>query len=160
MEGNKLNRWLTLGANFGVLIGLALLVFEIRQNTIAVQTSSVQQHADHHLALVLARLDNPELRALMIDVKDGLAGLPPDDNLYHPYMGNLFRSHFLAFELMTSGLMPELQWRSFGTSLKSILRSKGARELWKRRLENAPNDYSEEFNDFVNTYIAGLEQSN
>lgn len=32
MDPNQLNRWLTLGANAGVLVGLALLVLEINQN--------------------------------------------------------------------------------------------------------------------------------
>jgi len=33
MKSEKLNPWLSLGANVGVVIGLALLVMEIRQNT-------------------------------------------------------------------------------------------------------------------------------
>ncbi len=33
MDADRVNRWLTLVANLGVLIGLFLLVFEIRQNT-------------------------------------------------------------------------------------------------------------------------------
>ncbi len=33
MDADRVNRWLTLVANFGVLIGLFLLVFEIRQNS-------------------------------------------------------------------------------------------------------------------------------
>ena len=32
MNTEKLNRWLALGANVGVLIGLILLVYEVRQN--------------------------------------------------------------------------------------------------------------------------------
>lgn len=32
MDSDRLNRWLTLGANLGVLVGLALLVVEIRQS--------------------------------------------------------------------------------------------------------------------------------
>jgi hypothetical protein len=32
MEPDKVNRWLTLGANFGVLIGIILLVVELNQN--------------------------------------------------------------------------------------------------------------------------------
>ena len=32
MNAKQLNSWLTLGANFGVLVGLALLVLEINQN--------------------------------------------------------------------------------------------------------------------------------
>ncbi len=33
MDSEKLNRWLTLGANFGVLVGIIFLAIEIRQNT-------------------------------------------------------------------------------------------------------------------------------
>ena len=159
MNSDRINRWLTLGANFGVLIGLALLVFEIQQNTTAVQTSALQQHADQHLALVLARLDNPELLASIDTASDGLSGLSQDDPYYMPYTGNMIRSHFIAFELMKSGLLPEQQWRSFRSSLKGLFRrSKGARELWILRQELEPDEYSQEFIDFVNAYIAEIEQ--
>jgi hypothetical protein len=32
MDTNRLNRWLTLGANFGVLFGIILLIVELDQN--------------------------------------------------------------------------------------------------------------------------------
>ena len=32
MDSDRVNRWLTLGANIGVLIGIVLLVIEVRQN--------------------------------------------------------------------------------------------------------------------------------
>lgn len=32
MDTDRVNRWLTLGANLGVLVGIALLVVELRQN--------------------------------------------------------------------------------------------------------------------------------
>ena len=40
MDSNKLNNWLTLGANVGVLIGLALLVYELRQAQHLAETES------------------------------------------------------------------------------------------------------------------------
>ena len=33
MKTDRVNKWLTLAANFGVLIGVFLLVAELRQNT-------------------------------------------------------------------------------------------------------------------------------
>ena len=33
MDTDRANRWLTLIANFGILLGLALVIFEIRQNS-------------------------------------------------------------------------------------------------------------------------------
>ena len=32
MESDRVNRWLTLGANIGVLVGIVLLIFELNQN--------------------------------------------------------------------------------------------------------------------------------
>ena len=32
MDADKINRWLTLGANLGVLVGLLLLITELKQN--------------------------------------------------------------------------------------------------------------------------------
>ena len=39
---DKLNRWLTLAANLGVLAGLILVSLQIRQNTGAQQSSAIQ----------------------------------------------------------------------------------------------------------------------
>ncbi len=33
MDSDRLNRWLTLGANLGVLVGIIILAVEIRQNS-------------------------------------------------------------------------------------------------------------------------------
>ena len=35
MDTDRLNRWLTLGANFGIILGIVFLVIEVRQNQFA-----------------------------------------------------------------------------------------------------------------------------
>jgi hypothetical protein len=40
MKSDKLNRWLTLGANFGVVIGLLLLVLEYRESQNMAETEA------------------------------------------------------------------------------------------------------------------------
>jgi hypothetical protein len=45
MDTDRLNRWLTLGANVGVLIGIVLLVVEVRQNN---ENLIAQSHATYH----------------------------------------------------------------------------------------------------------------
>ena len=51
MQIEGLNRWLALGANIGVVIGIAFLVVEINQNTtatrIAARDSATQGHIDY-----------------------------------------------------------------------------------------------------------------
>ena len=43
MDSEKLNSWLRLLANFGVVIGLALLIFELRQTQHIVETQATVQ---------------------------------------------------------------------------------------------------------------------
>ena len=40
MDTNQLNRWLTLGANIGVLIGIVLLIVELDQNRDMIQAQT------------------------------------------------------------------------------------------------------------------------
>jgi hypothetical protein len=49
VDSDRVNRWLTLFANFGVLVGLLLLVFEIRQNTDMMKAQMAQARADNRL---------------------------------------------------------------------------------------------------------------
>lgn len=46
MDSSKLNSWVTLAANIGVLLGLLLLVVEIRQNTAASRAQTAQAIID------------------------------------------------------------------------------------------------------------------
>ena len=55
MEPDKVNRWLTLGANFGVLIGIILLVVELDQNRDMIRAQArndISRHVSDHLAVL------------------------------------------------------------------------------------------------------------
>ncbi len=43
MKSERISLWLSPLANFGVLVGLALLVFELRHNTLATQAALYQE---------------------------------------------------------------------------------------------------------------------
>ncbi len=64
MDSNRINRWLSLGANFGVLIGIILLVVELDQNRdmIRAQTRNAIAHQiETRLTFVAG---NPELASI------------------------------------------------------------------------------------------------
>ena len=50
MVRDRLNHWLTLGANIGVLAGIIFLALEIQQNTAATHSSTVQSITDNSTA--------------------------------------------------------------------------------------------------------------
>ena len=64
MDSDRLNRWLTLGANIGVMIGLAVLIFEIR----------VSQHLAETQALV-RRGDQIQVAQVQMAISESLAAI-------------------------------------------------------------------------------------
>ena len=49
MDTDNINKWLTLGANIGVLIGLVLLLIELDQNSDLVRAQIHQARSDAHV---------------------------------------------------------------------------------------------------------------
>lgn len=72
MNADKVNKWLTLGANSGVLVGLILIAFELHQSTITTRAEMVSDFQDRWVAMDMSwqdaefagawakAIDNPE----------------------------------------------------------------------------------------------------
>ena len=58
MKADTVNRWLTLCANFGVVIGLILLIIELDQNTDLVRAEIHQARSDVHVSNRLEHADS------------------------------------------------------------------------------------------------------
>ena len=73
MNLDRLNQWLTLLANFGVIGGLIFLGFEIRQNTVAVQASAIQESTSVAREQLLMYATNPSLIELILTPNESLS---------------------------------------------------------------------------------------
>ena len=74
MDLDKLNQWLTLLANLGVLFGLAILIFEINQTNVMIEAQAAQARADSATNVALARIDSPGFaEALVAEDKQSLS---------------------------------------------------------------------------------------
>ncbi|HPF22968.1 MAG TPA: hypothetical protein PK417_05790 [Hyphomonas sp.] len=71
---DRLNRWLTLGANLGVLLGLVMLVVEVRQNASLTRTAMEHQKNDllAQIELSLAKREMAEVWAKSIRTPEDL----------------------------------------------------------------------------------------
>ena len=143
MEADKLNRWLTLGANVGVIAGIIILAVEIRQNTDSLDESrrlaaanAYQARATTSSSNVLANAHSPEMvRAIVafraaggIDNPSGaIASLSPEDQLR-------VRSYYLArlvrydnnFHQYQSGYLHEDRYHSIDAPI-----IKGESMIWE-----------------------------
>ena len=56
-KSEVINRWLALGANVGVLVGLALLIMELGQNSDLLRAQIHQARSDNYEAFMVANAD-------------------------------------------------------------------------------------------------------
>lgn len=61
MNAEDLNRWLTLGANLGVLIGIILLIAELNQNSTLMRAQLFNERAGHGIAQFMTIAESSEL---------------------------------------------------------------------------------------------------
>ena len=76
MTADSINRWLTLGANFGVLIGIVLLLVELDQNATVMKAQISNARSSQGIDLFMAMAESRELS--QIDARLRQAGFPED----------------------------------------------------------------------------------
>jgi hypothetical protein len=66
LESDRVNRWLTLGANLGVLIGLILLIVEIEQNSELVRAEIEHTRSEAYVAWLRQAAANDQILNLFV----------------------------------------------------------------------------------------------
>ncbi len=61
MTADSINRWLTLGANLGVLVGIAFLAIELRQNNELLEAQTRADNFDRMIGFAEQIMENPSL---------------------------------------------------------------------------------------------------
>ncbi len=70
MKADSLNRWLTLSANIGVVIGLILLLIELDQNSDLVRAQIHQARSDAHVGHRLNDVESEHWMPIMMKLRE------------------------------------------------------------------------------------------
>lgn len=137
-KAEKINSWLTLSANLGVLIGLIVLIVELDQNSDLVRAQIHQARADNFVAHRMSLADSELLLPAM--VKFSAAGGPSDvsalskldpiererlrrfygamlyeyDNLYFQYRNGLLDEDFYSVRVVNTVRRLRPIWSELG----------------------------------------------
>jgi len=65
VDTDRLNRWITLGANIGVLAGIIFLGLEIRQNTLVAKIESANTLEQNLRGVTLSIWSDPEFARIL-----------------------------------------------------------------------------------------------
>ena len=142
MNVDNANRWLTLAANVGVLVGIAFLIVEINQNTQATNTASRDASVGHILNFFEQGMDNQVIARARYKFRSGeeLDGFERRQlHNYQYYNFKIFENIHVQYE---RGLFSDSEWRRYRRIIKNVLDGDEiALEMWNSRQDN----YTEEF---------------
>ena len=140
----KLNRWLTLASNVGMLIGVFIVVYELRQNTAV----SAAQAAFEVNALLdnsyRVRAQDPRLAKL---IEDGHNDPDALDSLEQTQFSAWLRADMNATETVwffyKNGLIPEEDFAGYRAAICSRVTTAGGRRYWKDEAEYFASGFRE-----------------
>ena len=124
----KLNQWLTLAANVGVLIGIFVLVYEIQQNTEAIQS-------EVRTALFMGAQEelwkNMEYPDVTLNFSQTDHELSDDEKIrFDAWMTAAMRAREFAWLEYTSGNIDEEHWQAEEVVISLILGGSRSRYWW------------------------------
>lgn len=153
MKTEKLNSWLTLGANVGVLIGLILLVFELRQNSDLMRAQMSQSRSETSRSGLQAAYNSEYIPAVMIKVRNQEGLTSEEDFRYRLYLRSIHRNQENILWQVNQGLMPYDTPRIMRETLQTLLDDSAyTLAVW----DETKQDYTQDYVAFVEEAIADL----
>ena len=157
MKSERIGLWLSLLANFGVLVGLGLLVVELRHNTLATQAvlyqdsmSFARQHAE-----LLVGDENQELASIVFRGEQDPDSLSSEEFekfvLFTAWRMSTWETTYLNYD---EGLLGKRMWESLDAWYSGLLqRGPGYRNWW----ELTRHGYDTSFQDHVDRAFDRLD---
>lgn len=160
MDSDSLNKWLTLAANVGIVIGLILVVVQIRQNSDLVRTQLVADEYALVSALDAQLVGENPAEALM------KAMYSPQDMTYADFRINdaylIVRIDVLhrLYRLGQEGLFGKDDWKNSSTAFTfEWLFGTEFSRLWWEHIGRETYQASPEFVEYMDARIQGVREN-
>ena len=150
MNLDRLNRWMTLAANIGVLAGIIFFAFELRQNTTTsrLQAASEFQGSFSEIEFFIAQ--SPEFAELLVKGRTGAEVNGADQLRLTVFYGNVLRTWQNTYFLYRSKALDKNIWQGSQTRLTQILKEdRGLLTHWR----NNKSQFSSDFNEMIGSII-------
>ena len=153
MDSDRLNRWLTLGANVGVLVGIILLIVELDQNREAVQAqtrTNLSQGIVDYMSLVAS---NGELASLRRRIDLGEEATEDEQYQYRLITRALVRYWENVHYQYRQGLYDDSEFAAHREAIRDYFAySKAIVEFWCGNKHGMSREFAEEIDGLLTTY--------
>ena len=153
MNAEKVNKWLSLGANIGVVIGLMLLIVEIGQNTDMMRAQINQSRTDTALFQQYSMSDTDYIAPIIAKTMRGEQLSDEEMIRYDARMRAFNRNQDNNLWQYNQGYLGENIPGSIKGGVRSVI---GATELGISTWDKQKYSYTEEYVRFVDEAIADL----
>ena len=153
MDADKLNKWLTLGANLGVLVGILFLAVELKQNNELLQAQAEFNYFQNRLTHTESLRVSPEYGDLLAKMDSGEDLSPSEQIRADAYHINTFLRWQYEFAGIQAGRLQIDEhfyeiWRRVSRG-ESVIPAPGCRGGWERQ----KHVLSPEFVEFMEAKI-------
>ena len=145
--------WRETLAALGVIISLSFVAYEVRQNTKAVQSQTLQSISEQATELSFIGVDNPELRSALGKGWDGDINdlTPADRSILGWYYAGVMRVTENRYRQYQLGILSEESLRQFGGHAM-VFRNEFFKDWWPGVRYQFPSDFVE----YVDTILLPL----
>ena len=151
MDSDKLNRWISLGANLGVLFGIIILAVEIRQNTQTTRAQMIQSRAATAMSLAAETFNSDWMPDIWAKNVRGEELSAQEAFRYNTWFRATLRNQDNNIQQYNQGLLGDHIPRATRRVISAvIINSPRGRDFWER----SKSSYSDELQEFVDTVIA------
>lgn len=151
---DRINRWMMLAANIGVLLGIIFLVFELRQNTLASRTAAASNFQDTFSEVELFIAQDAAFAELLEAGRNGEDLSGADGLRLTVFYGNVLRTWQNAYYQYRAGTLHADLWRGSQSRLATIMsQDRGLVAYWL----NNQSQYTPAFNAMVAQAIETTE---
>ena len=159
MEPDKVNRWLTLGANIGVLIGIILLVVELDQNremTRAQTRNDISQQLANRLLIVAS---DSQLASVMRRAQAGEELTADEEHQYFIYLVANMRGWENIHYQYRNGMFDDSEFNAEKSTWKSLInRNKAFARNWCLTRQNYSPEFAAEINNMLADDVCAATQ--
>jgi hypothetical protein len=152
MASTDVKKWLTLTANVGVLLGLALVAYELRQNSDLMRIQINQSRADAAMMSNQQMFESAYIPQILIQIREGNELSDEEMLRYVAWFRGINRNQDNVLSQYFSGMLGEHTLRSIEDFARDAVdASDYSREAW--RLTKI--GYSDQYIQFVEDAISG-----
>jgi hypothetical protein len=149
----KLNQWLTLAANFGVIAGLIFLGLEIQQNTISTRMAARENATQGHIDYLGYLLDNTVLARANEKLTNNQPVDALEDNQMRIFLQMRWRHYERVYYQYRNDLISDQEWAGFEAGIMRSFRDENdlwrmSGNVWARDKERLSQQFAE--------YVEGL----